>query len=297
MKKLLFIILILFIIIHNIFADDNYVKHIGHSTVLIHLDDINILADPNWNGRNLLFIRTNPPAISITNLPPIDIILISHGHFDHMDLDTIKKLYERNKQVKIFLPKNLGGLLEEMNITNFIELNENENIKYKGITIKSYRARHNGTRYWFSSIDTSLALCYIIKGSHTVFFSGDTGYTNLFKQIGNEHKIDLAFIEIQGYEIHKLTKKEQKYNSNYSEQDIDKRRGYVYTGRHLHPNQAVKVFIDLKAKKFIPIHYGAFFTAFRGNIKILDVLKKAARNKNVEDELIIKKIGTKIKIE
>lgn len=296
-QKLWVALILLILIFSSILdADKNYIQFIGHATALIHLDGMNILTDPNWNDRDIFLKRHNPPAIKISDLPPIDIILISHGHFDHLDLNTLKELYKRNNKIKTFLPRNLGFLLEELGTTNFKELNPDDNINYKRIKIKAYRARHNGTRYWFSTIDTSLALCYLIKGSKTIFFSGDTGYTNLFQKIGNEAKIDIALLEIQGWKVKKLNSKQTDYT--YSKWDEDRKRGYVYTGRHLHPYQAVQAFIDLKAKKFLPIHYDAFFVEFRKHDETpIEILKEEFEKRGLSDRLIFETPGKKIIID
>ncbi|MBU1076054.1 MAG: MBL fold metallo-hydrolase [Spirochaetes bacterium] len=294
MRKILLCTILFFILAGVLGAEKNYIMHIGHSTVLIHLDNVNILTDPNWNGENIILPRSNPPAVKLEDFPRIDAVLISHGHFDHLDVETLKALHKQNKDIKYFLPQNLGGVLEEIGITNYLELKGDRSVMYKGITIRPYQARHSGTRYIFSSLDTSLAFCYLIKGSHTIFFSGDTGYTNLFKKIGEEERIDVAFLEIQGWKVRKISNKGSE--KDIPDSDLNREKGYVYTGRHMHPEQAVEAFIDLRAKKFIPIHYDAFFVEFRGDVKILEVLREAARSKKIGDRLLFEKLGTKLYI-
>jgi L-ascorbate metabolism protein UlaG (beta-lactamase superfamily) len=288
------IFLIIFIFSSQLFSGRNFFYFIGHATVLINIDDVSILTDPNWNDYDLFLKREKPPALKIEDLPKIDLILISHGHFDHLDLDTLKKIFKLNPGLKIFLPKNLGFLMEEIGIRNFKELEPGEILNYKNIEIKVYKARHNGRRYIFSKIDTSLALCYLIKGSSTVFFSGDTGYTNLFKLIGESEKIDIAFLEIQGWIIDKKVRNVDNYINDY---DYDRERGLFYVGRHLHPLRAIKVFLDLKAKKFVPIHYDAFFVNFRRDDDPIKILKNEFKKLGIDDRLILDKAGVKFYIE
>lgn len=297
MKKW-FIIVFFLINCFSLLAQKNYVQHIGHSTVLIHLNGLNVLTDPNWNDMNLLVRRSNPPAIPINKLPEIDVVLISHGHFDHLDLNTIETLHKFNKKIRYYIPKNLGCLLEELSITNFMEVDADKTYKYKSLEFHTYRARHDGSRYWFSNLDTSLALCYLIKGTKTVFFSGDTGYTNLFQKIGNNNRVDMALLEMQGWAVYKLNGKKLKRKKNgYSKWDIDKENGYLYINRHLHPRNTIRALIDLKAKQMIPIHYDAFFVEFRkGREDPVTTLTNFAHKKNVHDKVLINKIGKKISI-
>ncbi len=295
-------VLILFCIIlqiSNIYSQDNYFIHIGHSTVFLHLDNVNILFDPNWNDKALLIERDNPPAIPLEDMPSVDVIFISHGHFDHMDLFTLEKIHKINPDIKIFLPENPGYLLKNINITNYQELSTNETTIWKGITIKTFRANHPGSRFLFDK--SQFAFCYLIKGSRTVFFSGDTGYMDLFKNIGKDEKINIAFIEIQGWRVSTEERREYfsyyrlLFNDKYAPEDIPE-----YLPMHLHPKQAIQVMLDLKAQKMVPIHYDAFYTKFRKIREQGDPiiqLKQNTREKGIEDRVIIEALGTKIEIE
>lgn len=268
--KLILILTAILIIKSLLYSDTNYLIPIGHSTVFIHLDKINIITDPNWNGKNLLLHRLQEPPFPITHLPPIDIVLISHGHFDHMDLNTLIQIFQRNKKAKFFLPLNLGYLLKKYDINNYRELNPNEIIKFGPLEIKSYKALHNGRRFIIDNTD--LSLCYIIKGTKTIFFSGDTGYTNLFQTIGQKEKVDYALLMIGVWThmppfIRKL---------------------------HLQSDEAIAVFKDLKSRFLIPIHYDIFPFGLSGQIHPLDLLKQTAEKENILKSIIIQPFGTKI---
>lgn len=295
MKKVLkgVFLLLLFIVLQGLlFGDTNYFIHVGHSTVFIHMDHLNIVTDPNWNDRDIIIPRDNPPSIPFDQMPPIDVVLVSHGHFDHMDMDSLYNIYKKNRKVKIFLPINLGYLLKGLGITNYQELTENQVLKYSNITIKTYKAKHNGSRYLIDN--TQLSLCYLIKGTKTIFFSGDTGYTNMFQKIGEEEKIDVAMLEIQGWRVTSYEKKSvQKTNTPFPEEGTNEYDLSGYTTRHLHPKFTIKAFMELKAKRLLPIHYDAFFTAFHREGDPIEVLKTEAKKKNIADKLILYSIGKK----
>lgn len=297
--KSLFITIYIFLQISCLYAQKNYFIHIGHATVFVHLDNVNILFDPNWNDNVLFVRRDNPPGLPLEDLPPVDIILISHSHFDHMDMYSLRKIHKINSDVKIFLPENLGVYLKEINITNYQELSTNEQVSYKNIKIKTFRASHHGSRFLFDN--TPLAFCYLLKGTKTIFFSGDTAYNDRFKNIGETEKIDIAFMDIQGWKISNEVRKQYMscftflLSGKYTTTEIPKQYP-----RHLSPQQAIQVLLDLKTEKMVPIHYDAFYTKFRkyrNQIDPLIELKQSAKKKNVEDKLIIKKLGTKIKLE
>ncbi len=267
----LFLCLTIIILLKSfLYSDTNYLIPVGHATVFIHSNNVNIITDPNWNGKNLLMHRLQEPPFPITNLPSIDLILISHGHFDHMDLNTLTKIFQRNKKAKFLLPINLGYLLKKYDITNYQELNPNEIIKFGPLEIKSYKALHNGRRFIIDNTD--LSLCYIIKGTKTIFFSGDTGYTNLFQTIGQKEKVDYALLMI-GIWTHMPP---------------------FVRKLHLGSDEAITVFKDLKARFLIPIHYDIFPFGLSGQIHPLDLLKQTAEKENVLKSIMIQPFGTKI---
>ncbi|MBN1898549.1 MAG: MBL fold metallo-hydrolase [Spirochaetes bacterium] len=301
MKRALVIIIVLRYLLVNLWGSDpgltgsntNYLIFIGHATVFIHLDGINIIADPNWNDRDVFLKRHTPPALPLTNLPPLDMVLISHGHYDHMDTGTIKDIVKLNPDINIFLPKNLGVFLKREKILNYSELNADQTITNKGIIIQTYQARHNGSRFIYT--DTELALCFLIKGSRTIFFSGDTGYTNTFEKIGKKEKVDLACLEIQGWKI----PRDQKRNYGCILNPFrwkDPQEIPDYSIRHLHPSQTIQAFIDLKARYLIPIHYNTFFVEFMRGRDNLAELRHIAEEKGIGDNVIIEPQGTRIPI-
>lgn len=250
-------------------ADKNYLIHVGHSTVFIHLDGRNIITDPNWNNKNLFLKRITPPPFGPEQLPLIDLVLVSHGHFDHMDIPTLEKIYRINNKVMIYVPENLGSVLKRSGITNYKELTDSQSVPFENIIIESHKAKHDGRRYVIDN--TGLSLCFLIKGSKTLFFSGDTGYTDLFKTLGRQQKIDIAMIMIGGWKI-----------------------PYLFQSTHLRPSEAIQVFLDLKAKRLLPIHYDTFPLGREKKGESVELLKYHARKLKLEKKLIINKFGDKI---
>ncbi|MBU1076393.1 MAG: MBL fold metallo-hydrolase [Spirochaetes bacterium] len=271
MIKILIILVNFALCLSNIYAKEDHLIHIGHSTVLLHLNGLNIIIDPNWNNKDLFLKRITAPAFPVEKLPELDLILISHGHFDHMDMPTLEKLTSLHKNVQIILPEKLGRYLKYEKITNYREVQPDRTIEFKGVRIKTYEAMHDGSRYLIDG--SSLSLCYLIKGEKNIFFTGDTGYKEMFKEIGEKERIDTALIMIGGWKIPSFIQRS-----------------------HLQPLEAVQVFMDLRAKQFIPIHYDTFPLGREKKGESIRLLKEAAQKAGISKKLIIRKFGTKIRL-
>lgn len=206
---------------------------VGHSTFLIQLNGINILTDPVWARRMGLEKRLTEPGITLEELPEIDVVVISHGHYDHLDFPTLKKL-KGNPQY--FVPAGLKSLFNRKGYQKVSELNWWENGEYRGITIHFVPAQH-WTRRSLTDINTSHWGGWIFNTScETFYFVGDTGYFSGFKQIAERfHSIDTVFMPIGAFEPE-----------------------WFMAPAHISPEDSVKAFIELKAKNFVPMHYGTY---------------------------------------
>jgi L-ascorbate metabolism protein UlaG (beta-lactamase superfamily) len=221
----------------------NKITFIGHSTILIETANFNILTDPIWSDRAgpvgiISPKRVNPPAIAIDDLPHIDYILISHNHYDHMDIATIKTLKQK------FDPKFITGL------GNCYYLNEKKDLDIDCLEMdwnEVYKIDHNLSIYFLeanhwskrSINDTNKTLWgsfAIISDNFKAYFAGDTGYGDHFKKIGNKFNgFDVALLPIGAYKPRWFMK-----------------------DNHINPKEAAQAHINLKAKKSIAIHYKTF---------------------------------------
>ena len=205
---------------------------LGHSTVLFQLNGIRILTDPVF-GNIPFYRRYTPFPYTINDLGEIDIVLLSHNHYDHLDLPSLKGL--KNAKyivVPLKLKRYLKGIFEKDRV---FELNWFEEFEYKGIRFVFLPAKHWSKRGLFDR-NTSLWGSFLInseKISH--YYAGDTAYYSHFEDIGKVFKIDYAFLPIGAY-----------------------KPDYIMKHNHLSPEEAYKAFKDLKAKHFIPVHYGVF---------------------------------------
>jgi L-ascorbate metabolism protein UlaG (beta-lactamase superfamily) len=206
---------------------------INHATVLLKVGEVHLITDPVYSYTISLFIpRLKRPGIAFHILPPIDLILISHSDYDHLNFRTLRRLRRRDAPTIVF-PKGLRRYGIRTGFKKIVELEYWEEKILGAVRVTCVPARHSGTRML---IDKRPACGYVIQSDDsTVYFSGDTGYGEFFKEIGTRFSIDLALLPIGAYKPYDWFKE-----------------------IHLNPYSALQAFLDLKAKHLIPIHWGTF---------------------------------------
>ncbi len=203
---------------------------IGHASFLVQTGNENLLIDPNWSKWLKVIKRIKHPGIHIRDLPSIDLVLVTHAHFDHLDRRTLREVAEDQPVV---VPFEVGNLVHDLGFKSVHELHYWETFQHRSLKISLTPCHHWGARMLH---DTHRGFGgYIIEtGGRCIFHCGDTAYFDGFKEIGERFKIDLALLPIGAYD--------------------------PPSGRevHMNPEEAVKAFIDLKAKRLIPMHFGTF---------------------------------------
>ncbi|MHB2150909.1 MBL fold metallo-hydrolase [Calditrichota bacterium LG25] len=253
-------------------ANEPLVAWIGHSTLFLRLDGVNILTDPIFSERCSPFQavgpkRIVPPGIALDSLPEIDLVLISHDHYDHLDKNTILRL--GNKPFYL-APAGVGEILRSWGITNFAELDWWEEIGFDQLKIVCTPAQHFSGRNPFQQNKTLWAGWLIQSRTLNVYYAGDTGYFPGFAEIKRRYApIHVAALPIGAYQPRWFMKPV-----------------------HMDPPEAVKAFQELKAEVFIPIHWGAFKLADEPMDEPPGVLKESAEKSGLQpDRLWILKHG------
>ena len=217
------------------------VTFVNHATFLIQMAGLNILTDPVWSNRIGSFgwlgsARVRKPGVAFDDLPRIDLILISHNHYDHLDLDTLKRLSQKFSPT-VLVPIGDKDLVESAGFTDVRELDWWENIEIgQGLKITFTPTQHFSRRGLFD-LQKSLWGSYLIQGGgQSVYFGGDTGYSIHFAEIKKRlGASDIALLGIGAYE------------PRWFMQPI-----------HMNPAEAVKADIDLGAKQSIAMHFGTY---------------------------------------
>ncbi|MGA2668231.1 MAG: MBL fold metallo-hydrolase [Ignavibacteria bacterium] len=255
---------------------------IGHSTVLLQMDDKVIITDPFLsNTVGELARRVVDPGIDPDDIPRCDIILISHPHFDHLCLSSLGMLEDRSSGAALIFPEGTEKFLPSMNF-EFIRMRNDDGYLHtyigerrtiNNVVVTTVFARHWGGRYGLDGYvwgDNSYTSYIIQYNGLTVYYAGDTGYdTVMFKKIGDNFNIDLAMIPIGPCADCTNTG----------------------TRTHAFPPDAVMIFKDIKAKWMIPIHYGTLYFAQAQADMPLETLRSIIKTDNLSDMIFPLNIG------
>lgn len=231
---------------------------IGHSTFLLQINGLNILTDPVYAKQMGLQKRLTEPGIPLADLPEIDLVVISHGHYDHLDFPTLKKL---KGNPRFFVPVGLKSLFNRKGYQKVTEMNWWDKEIVEGISLHFVPAQH-WTRRTLTDMNTSHWGGWIFQTEReTFYFVGDTGYFRGFKQIAEWFTIDIVLMPIGAYEPE-----------------------WFMGPSHISPEDSVKAFIDLGARYFVPMHYGAYRLADDTGPEALERLKRAWEKQQLPSE-------------
>jgi len=219
------------------------VYRLGHSTVLMKLSGKYVLTDPifseraspvQWIGPE----RFHPVPVDVSKLPPLFAVVISHDHYDHLDQDTIERLASRTQH--FLVPLGVGQYLKDWGVPdeNVHELDWWQSRQFGGFTFTSTPSQHFSGRGLFGRNSTLWSSWVVDSGRHRIFFSGDSGYFDGFKQIGEKlGPFDLTILE------------NGAYNPDWAQM-------------HMFPKETLQAHQDLKGKAMLPVHNGTFKLAF-----------------------------------
>ncbi len=216
---------------------------IGWSSVLVEIEGHTVLTDPIWSERcspSTLIgpKRFHPPPMPLSELPMIDAVVISHDHYDHLDMPAIRALAARGTHFVV--PLGIGAHLDAWDVpaAQIHELDWNESFDLDGLEITATPARHYSGRNPIYK-DETLWASWVVKGAkHRVFFSGDSGYSDVFRAIGAEHgPFDLTLIKIGASDP-------------------------TWSEIHMTPEQAIQTHHDVRGRVLLPVHWATFNLGF-----------------------------------
>ncbi|AUD01055.1 twin-arginine translocation pathway signal [Spirosoma pollinicola] len=261
-------------------GDSLVLTFVNHSTFLIQTAGLNILTDPVWSERVgptswLGIKRKRPPGLRLDELPPIDVVLLSHNHYDHLDLPTIKKLVKAFDPLFVtplgvsYLPKLVDGrTTRELDWDDTLRINDK-------LSLSCTQAQHFSNR-GIGDREETLWCGYLLHTSFgTTYFCGDSGYGPHFKKIAEQARqsatgpIKLALLPIGSY-----------------------RPEWFMAPVHVSPAGAVQAFLDLNQPQSVGIHFGTFQQGDDGLFEPADDLRKALQASKIsEDKFLVPKEG------
>ena len=262
------------------YKDDDYVAWIGHATFLIKLGNTTIITDPLFskNAGPLIFgpKRYVDPAISLKEIPEVNLFLLTHNHYDHLDYRTIKKF--PYKKAKVLTPLKLGKYFTRNGFSEVQEMDWYDQTEVNDLKITLMPAVHWSKRTLSDTNRTLWGSFLIEYKNKKIFFACDTGYGNIYKDLGNKYgPIDLTFVNIGAYDFRPMFEKS------------------IY---HANPEEALNIGQDLKSKKVVGMHWGTVI------LSLEDPFEPPVRFKNATnkygyhtDDAILFKIGEIQKLE
>ena len=259
--------------------DDNYAIWIGHSTFLIKKNGVTILTDPIFSDRasplrNIGPKRLIPPAIPLDELPSIDIVTVSHNHYDHLDIRSLKKLSKNNPKAIFLVPAGDEKLLKRKKIKNVYDFDWWKSIEHKGFEITFTPVQHWSKRSLFDRNKSLWGGWFFKHKDYSFYHAGDTGYSKDF--IDTKVKLGspkYAFIPIGAYDPE-----------------------WFMAESHVNPEDAVQIMLDLEAEKSFGMHWATFVLTDEDTIEPKIRLEKAMmEHKGLEFTSVIP--GTVIDLE
>ena len=239
------------------------VTWLGHSTLLVELDGVRVLIDPVWGERASPWRTTGParffaPPLPLDALPPIDAVIISHDHYDHLDHETVTAML--SVQTRWLVPLGIGAHLEHwgMPAERITELDWWESVEVSGVVLTATPARHFSGR-WLDRFRSTLWAGWAIRGpEHAVFYSGDTALHPELEDIGKRlGPFDMTMIDSGAYDS-------------------------TWTDVHLGPEQTVLAHQMVRGEVLLPVHWGLFDLGNHGWTEPIERTLRAAERQGVK---------------
>ena len=256
--------------------EEDYITWIGHATFLIKLGNTTIITDPLFskNTGPLIFgpKRYVDPAIKLEDVPKTDLLLLTHNHYDHLDASAIRNFPHKN--AKVLLPLNLSKYFKSYKDVNELDWYDEIQVN-KDIKVTLLPAVHWSKRSLWDTNKTLWGNFLIEYKGKKILFACDTGYGNIYKEIGNKYgPIDVTFINIGAYNFYPMMPVKDKS---------------VY---HTNPEEALQIGKDLNSKKVVGMHWGTVVLSLEPIMEPPKRFKDSAKDFGYsKDDAVIFKIG------
>src|SRR5271157_3089373 len=247
------------------------VTFIGHSSFFLQIGGKNIVIDPNFAQWIFVLKRLRRPGLRMRDLPPIDAVLVSHAHFDHLhrpSLRTIASMSRRKsgKRPVITVPRHVRDLVADLGFSRIIELDWWQSFQLGNLEIVHTPSRHWGARV-IRDVHRGYGGFVVRSDRHSVYHAGDTAYFDGFSEIGARLRPELALLPIGAYQPES------------------------FRNVHTSPEDAVQAFRDLGARWMVPMHYGSFRLSYEPVDEPVPRLLASARQQGILDQVCVLQEG------
>jgi L-ascorbate metabolism protein UlaG (beta-lactamase superfamily) len=247
------------------------VTFIGHSSFFVQIGGKNVMIDPNFARWLFVLKRLRRPGLRVRDLPAIDLVLISHAHFDHLHRSSLRAIVHNNLRIRgtapaIIIPTHVTDLISDLGFSEIIELDWWKSSQHGALAVTHVPSRHWGARI-LKDAHRGYGGYVLQAGKHSIYHAGDTAYFAGFREIGQRLSPEVALLPIGAY--------------NPS----------TYRNVHADPSDATRAFLDLNSRWMVPMHYGTFRLSHEPVEEPLQLLAQEARHNGIEDRVVVLKEG------
>jgi L-ascorbate metabolism protein UlaG (beta-lactamase superfamily) len=240
---------------------------IGHSSFFVQMGGQNVVIDPNFARWLFVLKRLRKPGLQVDDLPPIDIVLVTHAHFDHLHRPSLRAIVQatrrkRKKTPIIVVPHDVFDLVSDLGFSDVVELDWWNTYRHAGLTVTHVPSRHWGARILKDSHRGYGG--YVLRGGkHSLYHAGDTAYFAGFREIGRRLGPELALLPIGAY------------------------NPPSFRNVHANPADATRAFLDLDARWMVPMHYGTFRLSHEPLEEPLQLLEEEAKAAGIAERVVV----------
>ncbi len=243
------------------------VTFVGHSSFFLQIGGENVVVDPNFARWLFVLKRLRKPGLRIADLPPIDLVLITHAHFDHLHRPSLRSIVQHTRRLRgsaptVVVPEHVFDLVSDLGFRDVVELNWWNSYRHREVTVTHVPSRHWGARVLRDAHRGYGG--YVLRDSkHSIYHAGDTAYFSGFREIGTRLAPEVALLPIGAY--HPAS----------------------FRNVHTSPGDATRAFLDLNSRWMVPMHYGSFRLSHEPMDEPLQLLEQEAAAAGVSDRVLI----------